>query len=239
MKKHLFFIIAILTVSFSIKAQSPKNTKVNMGFDRNVIVLDSLGSKYTYENWNKLYLTGSYGLAPVESDNDSTAFVLYKRNPEEESKKFAALPKPEEAPFFKAGTTFKFTDLVDSKGQFIKKEELEGKVVVLNFWFIACPPCRYEMPELNRLKASFKDNKDIIFIAIALDKAPEVESFLKISPFDYRMIENARYLFYKYGVSQCPASLVIDKAGIIKFSSVGYNKGNVPYWLEKTISELK
>src|SRR5262249_20333011 len=41
-------------------------------------------------------------------------------------------------------------------GQKLDLSALKGKVVVLNFWFIDCPPCQAEMPSLNTLVSEFK-----------------------------------------------------------------------------------
>ena len=95
------------------------------------------------------------------------------------------------------------------------------------------------MPELNRLVKAYQNNKDVIFIAISLDKKKDVERFLKVSPFNYHIVSDSIKLFYHYGVSQCPASLVVDRKGIIRFNSLGYGEGSVPFWIKKTIEEIK
>ena len=49
--------------------------------------------------------------------------------------------------------------------------DLRGKVVVVNFWATWCPPCRAEMPDLNRLAGEYKPN-DVCILTIT-DEAPE------------------------------------------------------------------
>lgn len=151
----------------------------------------------------------------------------------------AGYGKPDETTFFKNGSPFLFTDMKEITGAIIPAKSLKGKIVVLNFWFIACPPCRYEMPEFNRLVTSFKGNKDVIFIAISVDKTTDIEKFLKVSPFNFHIIGESKQLFESHGVNQCPATLVIDKEGIIRFNSQGYGNGAVPYWIRQTIKEIE
>jgi thiol-disulfide isomerase/thioredoxin len=91
---------------------------------------------------------------------------------------------------------------------------LRGKVVVLNFWFIGCAPCRVEIPGLNQLVSEFK-GKDVIFIAFANDSAPELQTFLKEKPFTYRIVADAGKTADAYDVSAYPTHLIIGKDGQI------------------------
>jgi thiol-disulfide isomerase/thioredoxin len=108
--------------------------------------------------------------------------------------------------------------------------------VVINFWFINCPPCKQEIPELNELVAKYKDNKDVVFLAIALDDAYDLRNFLKTMPFNYNVVGGGRYYSEKYGVKSYPTHVIIGKDGLIKFSTLGL-AANTVYWIEKTIKE--
>ena len=61
----------------------------------------------------------------------------------------------------------------------------------MNFWFINCPPCRAEIPELNKLVDSFKTNDKVVFIAVALDDKQSLETFLEQSPFNIPSLTTA------------------------------------------------
>ena len=183
--------------------------------------------------------TGQYRLKPVHDDSDTTVFILAKRDKKIDDELASNEPEPNETGFFKTGAPFKFFDMKDINGIDIKSSDLDGKIVVVNFWFIACPPCRYEMPELNHLVKEYHNNPDLAFIAITLDRKEDVQRLVKVSPFDYRIVTNSWSLFNNYKITECPVSLVIDRKGVIRFNSLGYNNGNVPYWIEKTIEQLK
>ena len=69
--------------------------------------------------------------------------------------------------------------LVGRSGKTYTNEDLKGKVVFLNFWSVNCGPCVMEIPVLNKLYLSYKDNKDVVFISILLDKEEALEKFLE------------------------------------------------------------
>src|SRR5687767_3514412 len=79
---------------------------------------------------------------------------------------------------------FKFTDHAGNK---LHKKELEGKVVVMNFWFTTCQPCITEMPLLNELVAGYKDT-GVVFIAPALNGKEDIDRFLKKYGFNYQIV---------------------------------------------------
>jgi len=54
-------------------------------------------------------------------------------------------------------------------GETISLEKWRGKYVLLNIWATWCSPCRKEMPDLDELKAHFKD-KNIDIVAISIDR---------------------------------------------------------------------
>lgn len=90
---------------------------------------------------------------------------------------------------------------------------LKGKVVVLNFWFIGCAPCRIEIPGLNTLVKEFAQ-KDVVFLALALDDEKDLKEFLKKTPFTYTIVPKAWEVSQKYGVEGYPTHIVIDRNGM-------------------------
>ena len=46
--------------------------------------------------------------------------------------------------------------------------DMKGKVVVIDFWFTGCIPCRAEMPYFDRLAETFKD-RPVQFLSVSLD----------------------------------------------------------------------
>lgn len=108
------------------------------------------------------------------------------------------------------------------KGDKIKSSNLKNKATVLYFWFTKGKWSKKQIPELNTLKKKFK-NKDVTFIAIALDKEYKLASFLKFIKFNYHLVEDGRWLAEKFDVNYFPSHVIIDKKGIIQFYKSGYN----------------
>ncbi|MEM6621456.1 MAG: TlpA disulfide reductase family protein [Pseudomonadota bacterium] len=57
----------------------------------------------------------------------------------------------------------------DKHGNAISLSDFEGKVVVLNFWATWCPPCRAEMPSIDRLSGALGGD-DLAVIALSTDR---------------------------------------------------------------------
>jgi peroxiredoxin len=110
--------------------------------------------------------------------------------------------------------------LADITGTNYSLTELKGKVVVLNFWFIACKPCVNEMARLNAIKARYKTQK-VIFLALCLDKKEQIRDFLKTHQFNYTVFPDAAKIADTYQVNAYPASMVIDAKGVIRFIQIG------------------
>lgn len=97
---------------------------------------------------------------------------------------------------------------------------LKGKIVVLNFWFIGCGPCRAEMPGLNELVREFKD-KNVVFLSFASDEPEELREFLKTKPFDYKIVPSAFDVNRAYRVNVWPTHILIDPEGNVAMRLVG------------------
>ena len=97
-------------------------------------------------------------------------------------------------------------------GQRVDLAALNGKVVVLNFWSIACLPCQVEMPRLNSLVREFKD-KEVVFIAFATDQQKRLREFLKTNAFNYQIIPNAERIRQKYKINFWPTHIILNRDG--------------------------
>lgn len=119
------------------------------------------------------------------------------------------------------GKTIKDFIAVDMDGNQINIRKMRDKVLVLNFWFIDCKPCRMEIPDLNELKDAFK-GKNVEFIAISFDSTEDISKFLVDTPFEYRVIPNRRDIMLDHKINAFPTHLIIDKNGKISYAKNGY-----------------
>jgi len=137
----------------------------------------------------------------------------------------------------KAAPSFSVTAL---DGKQIDLGTLRGKLVVLNFWFIDCAPCRVEIPRLNQLVREFKPrDKDIVFIAFALDKKEELQTFLRKQEFAYQIVAASEDLADKFGVSAFPTHIVLDREGRVEWKVAGEDEQTYEHLRRVIERELK
>ncbi|MEO7984476.1 MAG: TlpA disulfide reductase family protein [Bacteroidota bacterium] len=238
MKKiELFFV----TVLFCLGVAGQVSVTYNGKFFRvspTSVVKDSAGQQLQYEDWRAMLSNGDYDIRPVDPDNNQTSFLLTRFNKEEQQKRLEAAPKPIESNAFMDKKKISSFSARDMQGIKIDSKELKGKILVLNFWFINCPPCRHERPYLNQLVTDYANDSDVVFVAVALDDKPQLEVFLKENPFAYHVIPNGTGIVNDNAVNQFPTHVIIDKEGKIAFNTVSYN-AVTGYWLRKIIDEIR
>lgn len=235
MKQAAILLFLICIFSFA-KAQPNAAPKAKL--NQSSVVKDADGSVYPYVIWVKLIQSGEYGIRSEDPADINTAFILYRLTEREKEIRNEKSAKPAETRFFITGKDFGKFKTSDMFGKTWNLKELKGKIVVFNFWFINCPPCRTEIPHLNKLVEKYKNQPDVVFLAVALDEKSEIETFLKQLPFHYTIVDNGRWLAANYGINTFPTNVVVDREGVVRFHATGYATA-LPYWIEKTIEEIK
>jgi thiol-disulfide isomerase/thioredoxin len=182
--------------------------------------------------------TDNRSLQDQNRKKDNTEFVIYRISDEEYEKAIETMPKPKESNFFRTGGRFSHFKTTDIDGNIINTKSLTGKIIVLNFWFIDCQPCRMEMPELSKLADTYKSDSSIVFLAIALDKKYEIEQFLKSFRFGYTIIDNGRFITDQFRINSYPTNVIVDQNGKVYFHSTGLSTSTV-HWLKRSIEQLK
>jgi peroxiredoxin len=107
-------------------------------------------------------------------------------------------------------------------GTAFRLQEQRGKVVFINFWATWCPPCREEMPAMERLYRAHRDN-GLAMVAVSVDANPDV-----VAPFarEYQLtftiaLDPRMEVANAYGVRALPSSFVIDKQGMMIALALG------------------
>lgn len=106
--------------------------------------------------------------------------------------------------------------LEDLNGERIELEDLKGKGVFLNFWGTYCPPCEKEMPIMDELYSTYKD-QGIEIIAVNVNE-PEltVKRFVQRYQLSFPIaIDKGMHVSDAYGISPLPTTVLIDEHGMI------------------------
>lgn len=237
MRIFITLLIFGLFSSQALQAQSLQAQPKKMSLTEKSIVKDSSGMIYPYAIWSKLMQSGNYSLKPVSFNDDNDQFILFELTEKDKEEMIKRTPKPKESTYFVTGSSFgkfKTTDINRNK---LNLQEMKGKIVVFNFWFINCPPCKREIPELNKLVDKYKDRNDVVFIAVALDDRSDLLDFLKTTPFNYKIVDGGRWITQGFGINSFPTNVVVDQNGAVQFHATGYSL-SLPNWIDKTIASL-
>ena len=107
-------------------------------------------------------------------------------------------------------------------GQYVTLSELQGKVVMIDFWSSWCPPCRAEASELGTVFNSY-ENSDLEFIGIAIwDRKQQVEEFVRLYNVPYlNALDDDGIIEIDYGVRGIHEKYFINKSGYIVKKFIG------------------
>jgi len=110
------------------------------------------------------------------------------------------------------------------EGDSMTLSELSGKVVVLNFWASWCPPCRAEMPALQRV---YQDKRERGLEVLAVNTTYQ-DSEIEMIDFRDRnnlsfpiLIERTGEVARQYQIRAMPTTFFIDRQGVIRSVILG------------------
>lgn len=133
-------------------------------------------------------------------------------------------------------------ELEDQFGNIHTLEDYRGKTIFLNFWATWCPPCRAEMPDIQKLYETRDTEGDDALIVLGVagpnvgqeGTKEEIAAFLEEQGYTYPVLmDETGSLFYAYGVSSLPTTYMIDRDGKI----FGYVSGSLSMDMMEDIIE--
>ncbi len=112
--------------------------------------------------------------------------------------------------------------LTMADGTSFRLSQHRGKTVLVNFWATWCPPCREEMPALERLYRQHKD-RGLVLVAVSIDADSKVvPPYVKASKLTFPIaLDPKAEVANKYGVRALPSSFVIDRQGTMTGLALG------------------
>lgn len=103
--------------------------------------------------------------------------------------------------------------------------DYKGKVVLVNFWATWCPPCRAEMPSIQRLKNHMAGKPFAILAVDMAETEADVRDFLRemrASKIDFTILmDKDGQSIRAWNVSVFPTSFILDAEGQLRYSLLG------------------
>jgi peroxiredoxin len=123
------------------------------------------------------------------------------------------LPEKPPAPVF---------ELRDMDDKIHTLADYKGKPLIVNFWATWCPPCRAELPSMNRAWAKVKD-EGIAMIAINIGEDEDsIFAFTAQYPIDFTvLLDEESEQLSPWQISGLPTTYVIDPEGRVVFQAMG------------------
>jgi len=106
--------------------------------------------------------------------------------------------------------------LKDMQGRALSLSSLKGKVVLINFWATWCPPCKAEMPSMNKIYQDLRA-QGFEVVAVSTDNSlSTVKDFLAGNRLDFPVLfDEDKTVTRQYHVFSMPTTFLIDRNGMI------------------------
>ncbi|GAA4677660.1 TlpA family protein disulfide reductase [Frondihabitans cladoniiphilus] len=136
-----------------------------------------------------------------------------------------------------------FTTSLDT-GATLKRSDYQGKVMVVNFWYASCPPCRLEAPDLESLSQKY-DSQGVQFLGVNVrDQTDTAKAFERSFKISYPSVIDAADAKVQLafsgqrGPNATPTTIVLDQKGRVAARVLGeVNKSVLDTLISDTVAE--
>lgn len=204
------------------------NTWKNIWFDKEKYFVSKMNFSSNFQETNQY---NQWDLANIKYNNVSIddlkkRFDRIKRNyvledyKERSSEELALLSNGQKIPGI-SGTRY-------SDRSPISLNDYRGKVVLIDFWYMDCPPCIKAIPHLNDIQNKYKE-QGLVVVGINpyndnekdLKRMPK---FLSYNSIDYPIMFVDKNKTDEFKINVYPSFYLIDKQGNILHSEIGFNE---------------
>jgi peroxiredoxin len=125
-------------------------------------------------------------------------------------------------------------------GKNLRLSEYRGQVVLVNFWARWAGDSRQEMPALDRINTTYQ-RAGLIVLGVSVDedlaRAVEFAGSMHVS---YPILfDTGASLGRDYSLQRMPMTLLVDRAGVVRYSSAGFKRGDERVFLDQIRALLR
>jgi peroxiredoxin len=118
-------------------------------------------------------------------------------------------------------------------GRNLRMSEFRGQVVLVNFWARWAGDSRQEMPALDRISTTYS-RAGLVVLGVSVDedlnRAREFAGAMKVSyPL---MFDTGSSIGRDYLLEKMPMTILVDRAGVVRYSNVGFKRGDERAYLD-------
>jgi peroxiredoxin len=119
-------------------------------------------------------------------------------------------------------------------GRNLRLSEFRGQVVLLNFWARWAGDSRKEMPALDRINTTYA-RAGLVVLGVSVDdderRAGEFAGSMHLS---YPILfDTDESVGRDYSVQKMPMTILVDRAGVVRYQNVGFKRGDEDAYLDK------
>jgi peroxiredoxin len=124
--------------------------------------------------------------------------------------------------------------LQDLDGTLHRMADYRGRVVIVNFWATWCPPCREEMPSMQRTWEAVKAEGIVLLAVNVGETEDQVWGFTANYPVEFPLLlDGDGHAIGRWPVKGLPTTFVVDPEGRIAYRAIGGRA-----WDDKRILDL-
>jgi len=112
--------------------------------------------------------------------------------------------------------------LADLDGKSHKLSDYYGKTIVINFWATWCPPCRKEIPSMNKALTKL-DNKKVVMLAVNMaEESDAVLEFTNNNEVNFTiLLDSTGKASAQWPMKGLPTTFIVDAKGNIVYRAIG------------------
>ena len=136
------------------------------------------------------------------------------------------------------GEEAKTWSLVDLDGNHAQLGDFDGEVILINFWATWCPPCRAEMPSLDKLYADY--GSKVKFLLVSNEDPDPLREYMDSKKYSFPVMLTLSAPPEALKTKSIPTTFVLNKKGQIVYYKQGafdWNNKKVRSFLDSLLSE--